>query len=175
MRSATRFCSSSTWIRSDTRFSPSHALCAETHKRLSAILTVKQVPDRLPPLRVCLTFSLALIGIHRRFCSRVGSFFLDAALRTAVGEAGLVRLQFELLFADHADFDWECHCVPNFNENRLRHATELNSVYVLTLCIHRDTSSVAPRSQDAGRRGCTARADHRPGYKAVPSLRLPPV
>jgi hypothetical protein len=72
-----------------------------------AILPVQQIPHCSPPSLICFTQRLALVGVHAAL-SR-GDTFVGAALRTAVREARLIRLQFELFFANAADFDWESH------------------------------------------------------------------
>ena len=62
----------------------------------------------MPPSLIGFTSILALIGVHAVFVSRGGSFG-STTLRAAVGETGLIRLQFELFLADRADFDGESH------------------------------------------------------------------
>jgi len=74
----------------------------------SAIFAVQQVPHRLPASGVRFTHRLALVGVHAALI-RGGSCRGSAASRAAVGETGFIRLQFELLFADAADFDGESH------------------------------------------------------------------
>ena len=54
------------------------------------------------------TVRLAVVGIHVALGDGVG-FFGGAALRAAIRETGLVRLQLELFFTDDTDFDGEGH------------------------------------------------------------------
>lgn len=72
------------------------------------VLTVKQIAHRSPSGFVHFTLIPALNNIHAVFTDLV-TFLGNAALRTAVRETRFVRLQFELLRADDADFDGKRH------------------------------------------------------------------
>ena len=77
-----------------------------------AVLTIEEFAHRLPPSLIGFTSILALIGVHAVLVYR-GGCFGGTTVRAAVGETGLIRLQFELFFADRADFDGESH--PNYD------------------------------------------------------------
>ena len=72
------------------------------------ILAVEEVADRFAASLVHFAVSLALIGAYAGLGDRI-CFFGDAALRTAIGETGLIRLQLELFGADSTDFDRKRH------------------------------------------------------------------
>src|SRR2546423_13580594 len=76
----------------------------------SAILPVQQTPHHAPPLFIRLILALPLVGIHLTL-SRRGARFFDAALRTAVRESRLIRLQLKLLPTPAADLHRKSHCV----------------------------------------------------------------
>src|SRR3954452_19584915 len=73
-----------------------------------AVLPVEQVAHGLSPGFVRFLRSLAFIGVHGPPRHRI-FLILNAAFRTAIGKAGLVRLQFKFFMADAADFNRECH------------------------------------------------------------------
>jgi hypothetical protein len=73
-----------------------------------AIFAIQQIAHGLLSCRVHFAGILALVGIHAALGYR-GSLFGSAALRTAVGEPGLVRLELEFFRAVAADFDGESH------------------------------------------------------------------
>src|SRR5258708_5061351 len=73
-----------------------------------AILPVQQRTHRFSPSRANFAQRLAVISVHAALSLRAACAF-GAAIRAAVGEAGLVRLQPELLAADGADLDGERH------------------------------------------------------------------
>ena len=74
-----------------------------------AVLAVEKVAHGLAARRVGLGLNFALVGVHAVFSCRLRCFLRHAALRTAVGEARLVRLQLKFFTADDAGFDRECH------------------------------------------------------------------
>lgn len=79
-------------------------LCAvELALLFLAVPAIEQVANRFSPCFVGFRFRLALFGALGSI-GRAG-LFRFAARRTAVGEAGLVRLEFKLFLTDNADFD----------------------------------------------------------------------
>ena len=75
---------------------------------LSVVLAIEQVAHRLPAGLVCFRLGLAFLGVQSSLAA-VGDRFGSAALRTAIRETGLVRLQLELFFTNDADFDGKDH------------------------------------------------------------------
>src|SRR5580692_5297601 len=73
-----------------------------------AVFAIEQVAHRLPASFVSFLQSLAFVGVPAPLGNGVGGFGF-AARRTAVREAGLVRLQLELFRTDGTDADGECH------------------------------------------------------------------
>lgn len=78
-------------------------------QRLLAVFAVEQITHRLPARFVGLGDGLALVGVHPLAAIAVCRFFRSAALRTAIGETGLVGLQFKFFIADDTNFDRKCH------------------------------------------------------------------
>jgi hypothetical protein len=76
----------------------------------SAIFTVKEIADRLPPGFVRFGRSLAFVGVDAALGDCV-SLFGGAALWLSVGETRFIRFQLELFRADSADFDRKHHSV----------------------------------------------------------------
>jgi hypothetical protein len=77
-------------------------------ERPLAILAVEQIAHSLSPSLVRFLHRLALVGVDCLFLDGIDAFGL-AARRTAVGKAGLIRLQVEFLRADDALSAWKCH------------------------------------------------------------------
>ena len=75
---------------------------------LLAIFAVEEVAHGLPSSLVRFLRSLAFVGVHTVLGCGVRGF-RDAALWTAVCEAGFIGLQFELFLADGADFNGKRH------------------------------------------------------------------
>src|SRR5215469_6567648 len=75
----------------------------------SAILAVQQVAHRSPPRGVHLAVALASLTLIHAAPRRRVSLLDLTALRTAVGKAGLVRLQLKFLRADHTVSDRKSH------------------------------------------------------------------
>ncbi len=73
-----------------------------------AVFTVEEVAYGLPASGVRLACRFTLVGVHAQLVFGRGCF-RGAALGAAVGETGLIRLEFELFRADGADFDGEGH------------------------------------------------------------------
>jgi hypothetical protein len=76
--------------------------------RALAVLAIEEVAHGLTTGFVRFSCVLEFVGVLAAFGSGFG-LFGGAAVGAAVGEAGFVGLQFELLFADDADFDGERH------------------------------------------------------------------
>lgn len=76
-----------------------------------AVFAIEQVADGSAAGFVDFLLSLQLFGaemlLGSGFCR-----FLFGALRTAIGEAGLVWPELEFFRANDADFDWERHTDP---------------------------------------------------------------
>ncbi len=72
------------------------------------ILAVEQLAHRLPAGLIRFADSFPFISVHAATCGGF-SRVRGAAVQTAIGETGLVRLQFELFPADSAGFDGESH------------------------------------------------------------------
>ena len=79
-----------------------------TWERRLTIFAVEEVAHRLSPRFVRFHQCLAFVSIHALFRCCVNVFGL-AALRAAIGKAGFIRPQFELLRANSAHFDRKCH------------------------------------------------------------------
>src|SRR5258705_350110 len=73
-----------------------------------AILAVQQRTHCFPPSRANFAQRFSFISVHAALSFRTGCV-VGAAVRAAVGEAGLVGLQLELFAADSTDFDRESH------------------------------------------------------------------
>ena len=72
----------------------------------SAIFSIEQVADRLPPGLI--RFLVIVTQIRAAFRIRLGRL-VGAAVWAAIGETGLVRFQFELFPADYAHLDRKGH------------------------------------------------------------------
>jgi hypothetical protein len=73
-----------------------------------AVFAIEEVAHGLTAGFVGFFCGLAFVGVHAIFCGGVVCFGF-AALGTAVGKAGFVGFELELLFADSADFDGKRH------------------------------------------------------------------
>ncbi len=73
-----------------------------------AVLAVQQVAHGPSASFVGFRHTFAFVGVYTALGCGF-SLFRFAAFRAAVGEAGLIRFQFELLRAHGADSDRECH------------------------------------------------------------------
>jgi hypothetical protein len=74
-----------------------------------AVFAVEEVADGLSSGLIGFGLRFAFVGVHAALRHRVDGFVGDAALGTAIGEAGFIGLQFELFGTDRANFDWERH------------------------------------------------------------------
>src|SRR6185312_15157864 len=81
---------------------------AHDERRALTFLAVQHVADGLTPFGIHFAFDPALDLILMTFAPGLLRFGL-AALRAAVGKAGLVRPQFEFFSAHYARFDRERH------------------------------------------------------------------
>lgn len=77
--------------------------------RFLAVLAIKKIADRLPAGLVYFTLSLAFFGVSGALRDRIDGLIVRTALRTAIGETRLVRLQFELFRTDDTNFNRKSH------------------------------------------------------------------
>src|SRR5664279_3643117 len=73
-----------------------------------AVLTVKQIAHSLPPCLVGFALGLAFVGVHAALGGHASRLRLTA-LRAAVRETGLIRLQLELFRAHNTHSNRESH------------------------------------------------------------------
>src|SRR6185437_14592337 len=81
---------------------------SEASHRVLAVFTIQKIAHGLPAGGIPFASSLAALGVHASGGCRTALVRLTA-FRTAVGEAGLIRLQLKFFSANGASFNRKSH------------------------------------------------------------------